>query len=69
MLRLFKKSWLENKRQARTVNRKMTAQQRQIEAWLSNSDSLEEIERKQRLLTRAGDDLTKLEEYYYRGKA
>ena len=69
MLRLFKKYWLENKRQARTVNRKMTAQQRQIEAWLSNSDSLEEIERKQRLLTRAGDDLTKLEEYYYRGKA
>ena len=69
MLRLFKKYWLENKRRARTVNRKMTAQQRQIEAWLSNSDSLEEIERKQRLLTRAGDDLTKLEEYYYRGKA
>ena len=69
MLRLFKKYWLENKHRARAVNRKMTAQQRQIEAWLSNSDSLEEIERKQRLLTRAGDDLTKLEEYYYRGKA
>ena len=69
MLRLFKKYWLENKRRARTVNRKMTAKQRQIEAWLSNSNSLEEIERKQRLLTRAGDDLTKLEEYYYRGKA
>ena len=69
MLKQVKEYFKANKNQARSVNRKMTAQQRQIEAWLSNSDSLEEIERKQRLLTRAGDDLTKLEEYYYRGKA
>lgn len=69
MLKQVKEYFKASKNQARSVNRKMTAKQRQIEAWLSNSSSLEEIERKQRLLTRAGDDLTKLEEYLYRGKA
>lgn len=69
MLKQVKEYFKANKNQARSVNRKMTAKQRQIEAWLSNSSSLEEIERKQRLLTRAGDDLTKLEEYLYQGKA
>jgi len=69
MLKLFKKYFSDSFRRARAVNRNMTAKQRQIEAWLSNSYSLEEVERKQRLLTRAGEDLTKLEEYIYKGKA
>ena len=68
MLKYLKKCWLENCRKARKVNRKMSREQRQIEAWLSNSYSLEDIERKQRMLTRAGEDMTRLEDLLHRGR-
>lgn len=68
MLKYLKKWLLENKRKARACNRNMlSAKQRQIEEWLSNSHSIEEIERKQRMLTRAGEDMTRLEQLLYQG--
>jgi hypothetical protein len=67
MLKYLKKCWLENCRKARECDRKMSREQRQIEAWLSNSYSLEDIERKQRMLTHAGDDMTKLNQLIHRG--
>ena len=68
MIKYLKKCWQENKLKARECNRNMlSAKQRQVEEWLSNSHSLEEIERKQRMLTRAGEDMTKLDQLIHRG--
>jgi len=68
MLKYLKKCWQENCRKARKVNHKISRKQRQIEEWLSNSHSIEEIERKQRMLTRAGEDMTKLDQLIHRGR-
>jgi len=68
MLRYLKKCWLENRRKARKVNRKMSRKQSQIEAWLSNSHSIEDIERKQRMLARAGEDMTRLDQLVHKGR-
>ena len=68
MIKYLRKCWQENKQKARECNRNMlSAKQRQVEEWLSNSHSLEEIERKQRMLTRAGEDMTKLDQLIHRG--
>jgi hypothetical protein len=68
MIKYLKKCWQENKQKARECNRNiLSAKQRQVEEWLSNSHSLEEIERKQRMLTRAGEDTTKLDQLIHRG--
>ena len=68
MIKYLKKCWQENKLKARECNRNMlSANQRQVEEWLRNSHSLEEIERKQRMLTRAGEDMTKLDQLIHRG--
>ena len=54
MLKSFFNYFKKQKQQARSCERrmKMTSEQKRIEAWLADSTSLEEVERKQRELTR-----------------
>ena len=54
MLKSFLNYFKKQKQQARACERrmKMTSEQKRIEAWLADSTSLEEVERKQRWLTR-----------------
>jgi predicted ribosome quality control (RQC) complex YloA/Tae2 family protein len=56
VLDTIKKYFQDQKIKARACERrrKLTSEQKRIEAWLAESTSLEEVERKQRELTRRG---------------